>query len=120
MAKVVTAKLILVHHLCLSKSLSLACCYTAFKHGASESRFTSFIHIEMKLDSGILKFSIKNTKENNSQKCTGSNIGLNNVKRQLELLYTEYDMKVLNEASIFIVLLTINLKSYAKNNLSYR
>ena len=44
----------------------------------------------------------------------------NNVKRQLELLYTEYDMQVVNETSVFIVLLTINLKSYAKNNLPYR
>lgn len=91
----------------------------AFKHGASESRFASFIHLDVKLCGGILKFSIKNTKENNEQECKSENIGLNNVKRQLELLYDEYDIQVINEASLFIVLLTINLKSYAKNKMSY-
>ena len=104
----------------ISPLLLLPFVENAFKHGASESRFISFIHIEMKLHDGILKFSVKNSKENNSCKCAGATIGLNNVKRQLELLYIEYDMQVLNETSVFIVLLTINLKSYAKNNLSHR
>ncbi len=104
----------------ISPLLLLPFIENAFKHGASESRFMSFIHVEMKLHDGILKFSVKNSKENKGCKCAGATIGLNNVKRQLELLYIEYDMQVLNETSVFIVLLTINLKSYAKNNLSHR
>ena len=104
----------------ISPLLLLPFVENAFKHGASESRFISFIHVEMKLHDGILFFSVKNSKENNGGKCTGATIGLNNVKRQLELLYTEYDMQVLNETSVFIALLTINLKSYAKNKLSHR
>jgi two-component system LytT family sensor kinase len=103
----------------ISPLLLLPFIENAFKHGASESRFASFIHLEMKLQEGILTFSIKNTKENNSQECKGTNIGLNNVKRQLELLYAEYDMQVINETSVYIVLLTINLRSYAKNKMSY-
>lgn len=91
----------------------------AFKHGASESRFASFIRIEVNLYNGLLKFSIKNTKEDSEQECKSANIGLNNVKRQLELLYGEYDMQVINEPSVFIIILTINLESYAKNNMSY-
>lgn len=91
----------------------------AFKHGASESRFASFIHLELGLQEGQLKFIAKNTKENNNRECKNANIGLNNVRRQLELLYTDYKMDVINETSVFIVLLTINLNSYAKNNLSY-
>jgi LytS/YehU family sensor histidine kinase len=91
----------------------------AFKHGASESRFASFIHLELQLKDGILKFSVKNTKEDNDQKGNSETIGLHNVKRQLELLYTEYDIEVINESSLFIVLLTINLKSYAKNKIAY-
>jgi two-component system, LytTR family, sensor kinase len=103
----------------ISPLLLLPFVENAFKHGASESRFASFIHLEVKLQEGILTFSIKNTKENNSQECKDTNIGLNNVKRQLELLYTEYDMRVVNEMSVYIVLLTINLRSYAKNKMSY-
>jgi two-component system, LytTR family, sensor kinase len=95
----------------------------AFKHGASESRFASYIHVQMTLQNGILKFSVKNTKETNQPACDGpittTTIGLSNVKRQLELLYTEYDIQVLNESSVFIVLLTINLKTYAKDTLSH-
>lgn len=104
----------------ISPLLLLPFVENAFKHGASESRFASYIHIETKTQDSILKFSVKNTKENNDRECTGPTIGLNNVKRQLELLYKEYDLQVLSETSTFIVLLTINLKSYAKNNLSHR
>ena len=104
---------------CVSPLLLLPFVENAFKHGASESRFASLIQLDLKLKDGILKFSVKNTKENNSHQCNGANIGLNNVRRQLELQYADYDMRVINEDSFFIVLLTINLKSYAKNNLSY-
>ena len=104
----------------ISPLLLLPFVENAFKHGASESRFASLIDVETKVQDGVLKFSVKNTKENNNGKCAGPNIGLNNVKRQLELVYTDYDLQVLNETSVYIVLLTINLKSYAKNNLSHR
>jgi two-component system LytT family sensor kinase len=57
----------------------------AFKHGASESRFESFIHLDMKLQSGVLEFYIENTKEPNDKKPNNENIGLTNVRRQLEL-----------------------------------
>ena len=104
----------------ISPLLLLPFVENAFKHGASESLFASYIHVDMKLQDGILKFNVKNTKEKGSQDCTGANIGLNNVRRQLELLYSKHDMQVLNEPSVFIILLTINLKSYAKNNSSHR
>ncbi|MGZ3950814.1 MAG: sensor histidine kinase [Flavisolibacter sp.] len=103
----------------ISPLLLLPFVENAFKHGASESRFASFIHVELQLKESILKFSVKNTKENTTEECKDSAIGLNNVKRQLQLLYTEYEIQVVNEASVFIVLLTINLKSYAKNKMPY-
>ncbi len=103
----------------ISPLLLLPFVENAFKHGASESRLASLIHIEMKLQNSVLKFSVKNTKEDSFQQCAEATIGLNNVKRQLELLYADYDMQVLNETAVFIVLLTINLKSHAKNKLSY-
>jgi len=103
----------------ISPLLLLPFVENAFKHGAGESRFASYIHLDVKLRDGILKFCVKNTKENNGHERKGMNIGLNNVKRQLELLYSEYDMQVINEDAEFTVLLTINLNSYAKNNLSH-
>lgn len=101
----------------ISPLLLLPFIENAFKHGASESRFVSNINIEMKLQNSILSFNVKNTKENNDQQDGNTKIGLSNVKRQLELMYTEYDLQVLNETSLFIISLKINLRSYAKNHL---
>ena len=40
------------------------------------------------------------------------NIGLSNLRRQLELLYKEYDLSVLQEESVFTTTLKINLASH--------
>ncbi|GEO11070.1 hypothetical protein SAE01_35660 [Segetibacter aerophilus] len=104
----------------ISPLLLLPFVENAFKHGASESRFASMIDLKMKVQDSMLTFSVKNTKENNEHTPAGATIGLHNVKRQLELLYTEHDLQVRNEDALFIVLLTVNLKSYAKNNLPHR
>jgi len=85
----------------------------AFKHGANQSRFESFIHLDMKLQNGMFDFYIENTKEQNEKKNNDENIGLANVKRQLELLYKEHEVFIENEATIFKVSLKINLNSYA-------
>jgi two-component system LytT family sensor kinase len=86
----------------------------AFKHGAGESRFDSFIRIQVKLQQGVLTFNIENTKENDTSGEIKDNIGLRNVRRQLELMYTQYDLQLKNEPHIFTVQLSINLNSYAK------
>jgi two-component system, LytTR family, sensor kinase len=85
----------------------------AFKHGASESRFESFINLEMTLRDGILEFNIENTKEQNGKKQNDENIGLTNVRRQLELLYKEHEVSIICEAAVFKVFLTVNLRQYA-------
>ncbi len=83
----------------------------AFKHGASESRFASYIHLDMKLAHGILYFTVENSKEKDKE--VNENIGLKNVKRQLELMYKEYDMVIKNELTCYKVSLTLNLKNNA-------
>ncbi|MEO7046889.1 MAG: histidine kinase [Ferruginibacter sp.] len=98
----------------ISPLLLLPFVENAFKHGASESRFESYIHIDMKLEHNVLHFYIENTKENNQQSDVCEKIGLKNVKRQLELMYKDYEMHVKNELSLFKVFLTINLKSNAE------
>jgi two-component system LytT family sensor kinase len=85
----------------------------AFKHGASESRFESFINMDMKLQDRVLLFYIENTKEVGSKNPNGENIGLANVKRQLELLYKDHEISIENEPSFFKVSLKIDLSSYA-------
>jgi LytS/YehU family sensor histidine kinase len=86
----------------------------AFKHGVSETRFDSFVHIDMKVHNGNLSFRVENTHENGNGLGNGNNIGLNNVKRQLELMYTDYDLLLNNVDHTFKVHLEINLNSYVK------
>lgn len=86
----------------------------AFKHGISESRFESFVNIEMNVNQGYLHFSIENTIENGSVIAPASTIGLTNVRRQLELTYAEYDLNVENKNNIFKVNLYINLNKHVE------
>jgi len=97
----------------ISPLLLLPFVENAFKHGASESAFDSYIHIHMKLENSLLDFTVENTKEPGEKKEINENIGLKNVKRQLELMYSDYNMIIHDERAVFKVHLTINLKSYA-------
>jgi two-component system, LytTR family, sensor kinase len=85
----------------------------AFKHGVSETRFDSYIHMEIRLHQGLLTFIIENNKENEPPG-SKDKIGLENVRRQLELMYKEHQLLVFNEPTVFKVVLTINLDSHAK------
>ena len=86
----------------------------AFKHGISETRFESFIYINIKVKNGILNFEIENSKDETACSNSTANIGLINVKRQLELTYSDYKLDVQNEDNIYKVHLTINLSSYVE------
>ncbi|RFM28277.1 sensor histidine kinase [Deminuibacter soli] len=85
----------------------------AFKHGVSESRFHSFVHIQLTLQNGLLTFQIENTCENGNA-AISDKIGLSNVRRQLQLMYGEHHLQISNGTDTFSVHLTINLNSYAK------
>jgi two-component system, LytTR family, sensor kinase len=87
----------------------------AFKHGASETRFDTYIGIEMRLNKKSLTFVIENSMENGKPHIGTENIGLGNSRRQLELLYKEHSMKVSTQQKTFKVDITINLDSYGKN-----
>lgn len=84
----------------------------AFKHGASESRFNSYIHIYIKEQDGWLYFRVDNSCENCETDTGNSGIGLSNVKRQLELEYPGHLLQVTNGKDKFSIELTINLLSY--------
>ena len=87
----------------------------SFKHGASESRFQSKIDIQLEIKNQNLTFSIKNSKEPDHQKNT-EGLGLQNVKRQLELVYPEnYTLEIDDQEKSFSVLLKINLASHESN-----
>src|SRR5262249_26630952 len=86
----------------------------AFKHGISETRFESFIRIDIQVRKGQLHFNIQNTKDTNQSEPSVRSVGLVNVKRQLELSYRDYQLDVRNEDHLFTVNLFLNLESHVE------
>ena len=82
----------------------------AFKHGAGNNRDHTEILIDLKKENAKLHFSVENNFEtvNGLQEKSGG-IGLQNVKRQLELLYPDHSMNIENSNGKFKV--SISLKS---------
>lgn len=85
----------------------------AFKHGAGESRFDSYISIDITLQQGQLCFSCENSATENMAAPNTDKIGLGNIRRQLELIYPGHSLAITNENSYFKVLLKLNLADNA-------
>ena len=85
----------------------------AFKHGASETRGNPFVDIHLSIRNRQLLFAVKNSSEiPGSEKSVKENIGLSNLRRQLELLYKEYNLTVQQGNDVFTAILKINLASH--------
>jgi two-component system, LytTR family, sensor kinase len=92
----------------------------AFKHGVSETRNHPFVDIHLAVRQRQLKFIVKNSTEAFKEKSlppgrirVNENIGLANLRRQLELLYTDFNLVVQQHDFMFIATLKINLSSHA-------
>lgn len=86
----------------------------AFKYGISDSRFDSFIYIQLSVHGSWLRFIVKNSIETSGTETQAGNLGLYATQRQLELTYKEH--RLLREADnqTFRIQLDINLRSYGK------
>ena len=85
----------------------------AFKHGAAETKDRPFVDIYLSVNKRQLEFVVKNSAESEPGEAgVKENIGLSNLRRQLELLYNEYDLSVERNKSVFIATLKINLASH--------
>lgn len=86
----------------------------AFKHGASENHFDSFVHIHLTLKAHELLFTVENSFEETPKKSKSNNIGLHNTSRQLELIYKKQKLEIYKAKNVFSVRLEIDLNSYGK------
>ena len=84
----------------------------AFKHGVSETRSKPFVDINLTVRKQELLFTVKNSiEETTTTQEVKENIGLSNLRRQLALLYKDYDLSVGQENAVFTSTLRINLTS---------
>lgn len=85
----------------------------AFKHGVSETRNRPYVDIHLTVDRRQLTLIVKNsTEELQSERSINEQIGLSNLRRQLELLYRDYSLTVLPGDHTFTANLKINLASH--------
>jgi len=88
----------------------------AFKHGASETRDHPFVDIRLSIKNQQLLFVVINSSEPPGELTIKPNIGPSNLRRQLELLYTEFILSVQHSESVFTATLQINLTSHVYGN----
>lgn len=87
----------------------------AFKHGASETRKNPFVDIRLAVKDSRLSFMVSNSVENQgSGGCVKENIGLSNLRRQLELLYSDYELNLKQNDGVFTAHLKIILASHVQ------
>lgn len=85
----------------------------AFKHGTAETIEAPFVRINLRVVNDQLNFLVQNSTEAGlPDEPIKENIGLSNIRRQLELLYTDYKLSYKREASLFTAQLFLNTKSH--------
>jgi hypothetical protein len=78
----------------------------AVKH--SNTRGASFINLFLKVENKQLYFEITNSKSEQKTTTENNGLGLQNVKKRLNLLYGDaHSLKIMEEAELFIIKLTI-------------
>lgn len=85
----------------------------AFKHGAGEDSGSPKIWITLESDKEQVFFQVKNTYIDTNVELNKDAIGLNNIKKQLELLYgNNYALQIEKNSNMFIVTLTVENKRH--------
>lgn len=92
--------------------LLIALVENAFKHGVSETTGRPFVDIHLSVNKRQLAFIIRNSSDGSGKTGLKENIGLSNIRRQLELLYKDFNMTVVPGDSDFTATLKINLASH--------
>jgi two-component system, LytTR family, sensor kinase len=84
----------------------------AFKHGVSETRDRPFVEIHLSINRRILTFVVRNSTDMTAERPVKENIGLSNLRRQLQLLYSDFSLDVQPGDAVFVATLKINLASH--------
>lgn len=91
----------------------------SFKHGASKMITQPWVKLQIKTENDKLWFCIMNSRPSISDSITvKGNIGLNNVKKRLELLYAgTHELTIVSDKDSYTVNLSLQLKD-SKDNIN--
>ncbi len=82
----------------------------AFKHGIDAVQ-SSFINIKLSIESSTINYSVINSSFPEKEKVTDSGIGLENLKKRLELVYPDkFKLNTTEKNNQYIATLTLNFK----------
>lgn len=85
----------------------------AFKHGASETISFPYVYIHLVVNNEQLELTVKNSMEKlQVEHSTKKSIGLFNLKRQLELLYPDHELRTETGKNDFTAVLKIRFNHY--------
>jgi two-component system, LytTR family, sensor kinase len=80
-----------------------------FKHGASENLQQSWVKVTVDSHPDHLVVKVENSKAGKNGENGNHGIGIQNVRRRLDLLYTgQHELKLINGEETFLVVLSIN------------
>lgn len=83
----------------------------AFKHVSSHADKDNFVKLKLTRNNGQFIFSTENSKDREKTTNTYSGIGLNNVKRRLELLYPgRHELTIRDESDVYKVDLKLRIE----------
>lgn len=96
----------------------------SFKHGVSEQLDQCWINLHLHAVNGALTFNLSNSCSNEKPSLIDGGIGLQNIKKRLELIYPgSYSLNICQQEEIYSVKLTMQLnanqKPAAKNEPSF-
>lgn len=70
----------------------------AFKHGVASNDQSAWIKISLQIEEGQLHYEVENSlpdyREKDQRSSLNSGIGLNNIKKRLDMLYPEHDLDI--------------------------
>lgn len=100
-----------IHDLRIAPLLLLPLIENCFKHGVDASIEKSWIRTEIARNEKELTIKIENSKETvESAQFKNGGLGIENVKKRLELIYADrHELRLFNEANSYLVLLKIKL-----------
>ncbi len=85
----------------------------SFKHGTSDETESSWVSIDLFVKENMMTLKVDNSKSNGASRDEQNyreGIGLQNVKRRLQLLYQgNYDLRILDEDDSYLVVLKIEM-----------